>query len=85
MQPGNRLHWETTVRRNFKMLILTRRPGETIRINDDIQITVTRTQGQQVWIGITAPREIQVHREEIYQRIQEQLAGPAQPANQLAS
>ena len=67
------------------MLILTRRPGETIRINDDIQITVTRTQGQQVWIGIAAPREIQVHREEIYQRIQDQLSSATQTADQLAS
>jgi carbon storage regulator len=71
--------------KELKMLILTRRPGQTIRINDDIQITVTRAQGQQVWIGITAPREIQVHREEIYQRIQDQLSSATQPADQLAS
>ncbi|MFK3971155.1 carbon storage regulator CsrA [Pseudomonas sp. NPDC087358] len=54
------------------MLVLTRRPGETIRINDDIQITVTKIQGQQVWIGISAPQDVSVHREEIYNRIQKQ-------------
>lgn len=52
------------------MLILTRRAGETIRINDDISITVISVQGQQVKVGITAPADVAVHREEIYQRIQ---------------
>lgn len=52
------------------MLILTRKPGETIRINDDISITVIAVSGQQVRIGITAPESVAVHREEIYQRIQ---------------
>jgi len=52
------------------MLILTRRAGETIRINDDISITVLGVSGQQVRLGITAPAEVEVHREEIYQRIQ---------------
>ncbi|MGV8917796.1 MAG: carbon storage regulator CsrA [Pseudomonas sp.] len=52
------------------MLILTRRPGETIRINDDISITVIAVQGQQVRVGISAPAAVAVHREEIYQRIQ---------------
>lgn len=53
------------------MLILTRKPGETIRINDDISITVMSVQGQQVKLGIAAPEEVSVHREEIYRRIQE--------------
>lgn len=52
------------------MLILTRRVGETIRINDDISIQVLAVSGLQVKIGITAPAEVAVHREEIYQRIQ---------------
>ena len=52
------------------MLILTRKPGETIRINDDISVTVLGVSGQQVRLGITAPESVEVHREEIYQRIQ---------------
>nr|WP_228731942.1 carbon storage regulator CsrA [Pseudomonas iridis] len=51
-------------------MILTRKPGETIRINDDISVTVLGVSGQQVRLGITAPAEVEVHREEIYQRIQ---------------
>lgn len=54
------------------MLILTRRVGETIRINDDISIQVLSVSGQQVKIGITAPTDVAVHREEIYLRIQEE-------------
>ena len=54
------------------MLILTRRVGETIRINDDISIQVLGVSGQQVKIGITAPTDVAVHREEIYLRIQEE-------------
>jgi len=52
------------------MLILTRKSGETIRINDDISVTVLSVSGQQVRLGITAPESVEVHREEIYQRIQ---------------
>lgn len=51
------------------MLILTRRIGETIKIGDDISITILEVQGNQVRLGILAPREIAVHREEIYQKI----------------
>lgn len=51
------------------MLILTRRVGETIRINDDISVTVLAVTGQQVRMGVTAPAAVEVHREEIYQRI----------------
>lgn len=54
------------------MLILTRRSGETIRIGDDIEVTVLSGQGHQVRLGITAPREIPVHRKEIYERIREE-------------
>lgn len=52
------------------MLILTRRVGETIRINDDISIQVLSVCGQQVKIGIVAPTDVAVHREEIWKRIQ---------------
>lgn len=52
------------------MLILTRRSGETIRIGNEISVTVLGITGQQVRIGITAPAAVEVHREEIYQRIQ---------------
>ncbi|VVN10933.1 carbon storage regulator CsrA [Pseudomonas fluorescens] len=54
------------------MLILTRKPGETIRINDDISITVLSVSGQQVKLGIEAPADVAVHRQEIYQRIQDE-------------
>lgn len=54
------------------MLILTRRVGETIIIEDDIKVTVLAIKGNQVRLGIDAPEEVSVHREEIYQRLQEE-------------
>lgn len=57
------------------MLILTRRVAETLVIGDDITLTVLGVKGNQVRIGINAPHNVAVHREEIYQRIQQQSAG----------
>ena len=62
------------------MLILTRRAGETVMIGSDITITVLGVKGNQVRIGINAPRDVAVHREEIYERIKnEQGADAAKP------
>lgn len=52
------------------MLILTRRVGETLMVGDDVTVTVLGVKGNQVRIGVNAPKDVSVHREEIYQRIQ---------------
>lgn len=57
------------------MLILTRRAGETVMIGSDVTITVLGVKGNQVRIGINAPKDVAVHREEIYERIQSEQAG----------
>ena len=51
------------------MLILTRKLGESIRIGDDITLTVLSVKGNQIRLGVDAPREVEVHRQEIYDRI----------------
>jgi carbon storage regulator len=59
------------------MLILTRRVGETVMIGDDVTITVLGVKGNQVRVGINAPKSIAVHREEIYERIKREHAAEA--------
>ena len=61
------------------MLILTRRVGETVMIGNDVTVTVLGVKGNQVRIGINAPKNVAVHREEIYERIkrEQQGGGPA--------
>ena len=57
------------------MLILTRRVGETLMIGDEVTVTVLGVKGNQVRIGVNAPREVAVHREEIYDRIKAEEEG----------
>jgi len=54
------------------MLLLTRKLGENIRIGDDVKITIVEVKGNHVKLGIDAPPSVKVHREEIYERIQEE-------------
>ena len=57
------------------MLILTRRIGESVKIDDDITVTVLGIKGNQIRIGVDAPRHVSVHREEIYERMKREKSG----------
>jgi carbon storage regulator len=64
------------------MLILTRRVGETVMIGEDVTVTVLGVKGNQVRIGVNAPREVAVHREEIFERIKREEAGETPPGDE---
>ncbi|MEV0896864.1 carbon storage regulator CsrA [Actinoplanes sp. NPDC049802] len=61
------------------MLVLTRRAGESVMIGDDIVITVLEARGDVIRLGIQAPRDVQVHREEVYRELQEANRAAASP------
>jgi carbon storage regulator len=64
------------------MLVLSRRLGETLIIGDDVKITVLGISGNQVRLGIAAPKDVSVHREEVYRRIQDEMSqAPADKIN----
>ncbi|MBB5207202.1 carbon storage regulator CsrA [Chiayiivirga flava] len=67
------------------MLILTRRVGETLMIGDQITVTVLGVKGNQVRVGISAPKDVSVHREEIFQRIKRDGAEENAPAAEAKS
>ena len=67
------------------MLILTRRIGETLMIGDDVTTTVLGVKGNQVRLGVHAPKDVAVHREEIYNRIQAENENPGQEAESTTS
>lgn len=61
------------------MLILTRRVGETVMIGEDVTITVLGVKGNQVRVGLNAPKSVAIHREEIYERIKRESQGDPAP------
>jgi carbon storage regulator len=65
------------------VLVLTRRPGESIMIGDDIVVTVLDVRGEVVRVGIKAPRTVQVHREEVYRELQQSNREAASPSESV--
>jgi carbon storage regulator len=63
------------------MLVLTRRAGESVMISDDVVVTVLEVRGDVIRLGIRAPREVQVHREEIYRELQAANQAAASPSD----
>lgn len=64
------------------MLILTRRVGETLMVGDEVTVTVLGVKGNQVRLGVNAPRDVAVHREEIYERIKREQGGEGETSSQ---
>ena len=67
------------------MLVLTRRLNQSIKIGDDIEITVIEVRGDQVRLGVSAPRDVSVHRKEIYLQIQQENVNAAATTDQAAA
>jgi carbon storage regulator len=65
------------------MLILTRRVGETVMIGNEVTVTVLGVKGNQVRIGVNAPKDVAVHREEIYERIKREEDGSDTPSSKI--
>ena len=72
--------FRSTHKKGMAMLVLTRRVGEKLVIGDDVTVAILSVRGNQVRIGIAAPPEVQVHREEIYQRILKERVTDTNPA-----
>lgn len=66
------------------MLVLTRRAGESIVIGNDVTVTVLEVRGDQIRIGIDAPRDVQIHREEVYVQVQQENRGAVASAARTA-
>jgi len=64
------------------MLVLTRKPGESIVIDNDIVVTVVEVRGGQVRIGIQAPRHVQVHREEVFEQVRQENVAAVEAATE---
>jgi carbon storage regulator len=65
------------------MLVLTRKPNETIKIGEDIEVTVLSVSGDQIKLGIKAPRDVEVHRQEIYEDIQLENKAASKPVGNM--
>lgn len=63
------------------MLILTRRIGETLKIGDNIEVTILSLKGNQIRIGVNAPKDVEVHRSEVYDRIQKERGNTKEDAD----